>query len=233
MLATFSRRQAQRTCSGARVTIVLLVARAACFRQGLPQSAKVWPRSSTPRGRGSAAPSQNPWMAIPRSQPDSVIACGGGISGEDNDRVSLKLNQHEFLMELASRSANETQVPLEVLTTSTGSILTNFREYAAVVLSLFVGRQETGNAFADVLFGVMNPSAKLPVMFPVKESDGVSACGDQTCFLDDGLFLGWHNLIGKDAAFEFLRCFTRASSLESGQSEVVTFGSPRGTLSIR
>jgi len=42
---------------------------------------------------------------------------------------------------------------------------------ASTIVQAFFGGNETGNAIADVLFGKINPSSKLPVTFPAKLED--------------------------------------------------------------
>mmetsp|Transcript_103210 Transcript_103210/g.296199 ORF Transcript_103210/g.296199 Transcript_103210/m.296199 type:complete len:943 (-) Transcript_103210:332-3160(-) len=134
---------------------------------------------------------------------DVAIACGGVWSGEAADRPTLRLDQHDFLVGLAARNAAETKLPLVVLTMSSGSILTDFAKDSAAVVSLFLAGQATGNAFADVLFGKVNPSGRLPVTFPKQDSDGQAVCQGLECPASEGIFVGWHALIGKPVAYPF------------------------------
>jgi beta-glucosidase len=141
-------------------------------------------------------------MAITKDV-DVVVACGGITSGEYHDRTSLQLVEHDFLVKFAAEHKKRRSSPLVILTMSTGPIRTDFAENAAAMLSVFLAGQETGNAFADVLFGDVSPSGKLPVTFPLTEADGHPICKEQECEFDEGLHVGWRGLIGKKVAFPF------------------------------
>jgi len=52
-----------------------------------------------------------------------------------------------------------------------GAVLTDWDTDVAALLVSFLPGQEEGNALADVLFGDVNPSGKLPVTFPNKENE--------------------------------------------------------------
>ena len=43
-------------------------------------------------------------------------------------------------------------------------------QVAGVLQTWYLGN-ESGNAIADIIYGTVNPSAKLPISFPVREQD--------------------------------------------------------------
>ena len=132
---------------------------------------------------------------------DAVIACGGAHASESYDRSSLRLDQHDFLREVAALSARP---PLVVLAMAPGPILTSpWAAQAGAVLSGFLLGQQTGAAFADVLTGDVSPSGRLPVTFPESEGQGPQPCWDLTCPFDERLLNGWRALHGSAVAFPF------------------------------
>lgn len=101
------------------------------------------------------------------SKCDVIVAAMGEaaeMSGESSCRsdISLPGSQQELLKELL-----KTGKPI-VLVLFTGRPLTITWEQENIpsILNVWFGGTESGNAIADVVFGRVNPSGKLPVTFP-------------------------------------------------------------------
>ena len=96
---------------------------------------------------------------------DLAIVCVGNsneIETEGVDRVSISLPAgQDELVEAVARANPRTVV---VLTTG-APVLMPWVDRVAGILQAWFGGQEEGNALADVLFGDVNPSGKLPVTF--------------------------------------------------------------------
>lgn len=106
-------------------------------------------------------------------QADYVIFVGGlnksaGQDCEDADRESLSLpyGQDEVIMALAKANPN-----LVVVNVSGNAVAMPWvKQVPAILQAWFLG-SEAGNSIADVIFGKVNPSGKLPMTFPVKLED--------------------------------------------------------------
>ncbi|MDW8061970.1 MAG: glycoside hydrolase family 3 N-terminal domain-containing protein [Nitrososphaerota archaeon] len=89
---------------------------------------------------------------------------GSGLSGEGNDRVSLKLPgvQEEFVEAL-----HHTGKPLVlVLVNGRPLILDRIVDKCQAVIKAWFPGEEGGNAIADVIFGYYNPAGRLPISIP-------------------------------------------------------------------
>jgi beta-glucosidase len=101
------------------------------------------------------------------AQCDLVVAVMGEsaeMSGESSSRTDLHLpgSQRELLKVLM-----DTGKPVVlVLFTGRPLILYWEKENIPAILNVWFGGTQSGNAIADVIFGKINPSAKLPVTFP-------------------------------------------------------------------
>ncbi len=87
---------------------------------------------------------------------------------EGFDRLDMKLPgaQNELIERVAKANRNT------IVVLNTGSpVEMPWIEKVPVVLQLWYDSQEQGNALADVLFGDVNPSGKLPTTFPVRLQD--------------------------------------------------------------
>jgi beta-glucosidase len=93
---------------------------------------------------------------------------GEGLVGA-GDRETLDLStEHEQLISAVAGLNGRTIVVLE----GGGAIvMENWIDDVEGILMAWYPGQEGGNAIADVLFGDTNPSGKLPITFPVSESD--------------------------------------------------------------
>jgi len=89
---------------------------------------------------------------------------GSGLSGEGNDRVSLKLPgvQEEFVEVL-----HRTGKPLVlVLVNGRPLILDRIAGKCQAIIEAWFPGEEGGNAIADILFGYYNPAGRLPISIP-------------------------------------------------------------------
>lgn len=140
---------------------------------------------------------------------DYVIFVGGlnksaGQDCEDSDRVGLELPyaQDEAIYALAQANPH-----LVVVNISGNAVAMPWvRKVPAIVQAWFLG-SEAGNAIADVLFGRVNPSGKLPMTFPVRLEDspahnlgaypGIRREGSEIVDLEykEGILVGyrWHD----------------------------------------
>lgn len=95
-----------------------------------------------------------------------VLAIGESaeMSGESSSRTEIDIpqSQVDLLKEL-----KKTGKPIVmVLFTGRPLALTNVKDLPDAILNVWFAGTEAGNAISDVLFGNINPSAKLPVTFP-------------------------------------------------------------------
>ncbi len=127
---------------------------------------------------------------------DEVIFVGGlnhDYDSEGFDRPDMKLPyEQDILIEKLLEVRKDTIIafiggsPVEM----------PWRDKAETILWSYYAGMETGNAFAQILFGEVNPSGKLAESFPAKYEDCVSAKNGQfgvrgKISLSEGLFYGY------------------------------------------
>lgn len=112
--------------------------------------------------------------------------------GEGADRPDMELvrGQNELIAQVAAVNPN-TIVVLNV-----GSPVTMpWLDEVPAVLQVWYGGQELGNAITDVLFGDVNPSAKLPITFPKRLEDNpayINYPGEYgRVYYGEGVFVGY------------------------------------------
>lgn len=82
--------------------------------------------------------------------------------GFDRESMNLPGAQNQMIKDLAKVNPNT----IIILTNGTPVSMMDWIDDVPAVLEAFYPGQEEGNALADILFGNVNPSGKLPVTFP-------------------------------------------------------------------
>lgn len=112
---------------------------------------------------------------------DVVIFVGGlnkatGQDCEDSDRESLALPYNQDAVIEALVAANPRTVVVNV---SGNAVAMPWADKVPAILQAWFLGSESGNSLADVIFGHVNPSGKLPMTFPVRLDDvGAHAVGE-------------------------------------------------------
>lgn len=99
---------------------------------------------------------------------DVAIVLAGTISEEGRDRESIALEKGQDSIIAAVAAANPRTV---VVLKDNASTLTPWIDAVPAVLEAWFPGQEDGAIVARLLFGAATPSGKLPVTFPMRESD--------------------------------------------------------------
>lgn len=127
---------------------------------------------------------------------DAVIFVGGlnhDIDSEGFDRSNMTLPYEQDLLIDALLDVRK-----DLIVTFVGGspVEMSWRQKASAILWSYYAGMETGNAFAKVIFGDVNPSGKLAETFPGKYTDCVTAKNGQSGLwgkirLEEGLYCGY------------------------------------------
>ncbi len=115
-----------------------------------------------------AVPSAMQEAAALARKSDVAVIVVRDYNSEHADRPSLTLPNEQDLLVQTVVAANPRTI---VVVATGGPVLMPWLDQVQAVLESWYGGQEVGNALADVLFGDVNPSGKLPVTFPRSERD--------------------------------------------------------------
>jgi len=99
---------------------------------------------------------------------DAVIVVAGIEEGEFRDRASLQLpgSQEKLIKELAKTGKKV----IVVLIGGSAVTMTNWMNDVDAIVEAWYPGEQGGHAIASVLMGDYNPSGKLPITFPLSES---------------------------------------------------------------
>jgi beta-glucosidase len=117
--------------------------------------------------------------------------------GFDRPNMELPQNQNELIEEVLKVNPNT------VVVLNTGApVRMPWIDNTPAMIQAWFGGQEMGEAIADVLFGLVNPSGKLPTTFPVRLQDNpayVNYPGENgRVYYGEGIFVGYRYYEYKD-----------------------------------
>ncbi|MFX1489383.1 MAG: glycoside hydrolase family 3 C-terminal domain-containing protein, partial [Promethearchaeota archaeon] len=92
---------------------------------------------------------------------------GSGTKNREGDRKSLRL--HEKDEELILNVASENDNLIVILEGGGPIIVENWKKNVSAILMAWYPGMEGGTALAEILFGIINPSAKISAVFPKSE----------------------------------------------------------------
>jgi beta-glucosidase len=99
---------------------------------------------------------------------DVVLVMVGNKDGEGKDRPNITLPQNQDALVSAVAQANPKTI---VILKTAGPVLMPWVDQVPAILEAWYPGEEDGNVVADVVFGDVNPSGKLPMTFPVALAD--------------------------------------------------------------
>ncbi|MCA9732713.1 MAG: glycoside hydrolase family 3 C-terminal domain-containing protein [Deferribacteres bacterium] len=137
------------------------------------------------------------------NESDLVLLCMGlnpDMEGEakDRDRLNLPQSQIDLIKSVTAVNKNT----LVVLYGATPIMMSEWLDDVPAVVDALYPGQEGGNALADILFGEISPSGKLPLTFPKKWEDTPVAKnypGDRDhADYSEGIFVGYRHFDKKN-----------------------------------
>ncbi|KAH7303487.1 glycoside hydrolase superfamily [Stachybotrys elegans] len=135
-----------------------------------------------------------------------VVGLNADLEKEGMDRQSMSLPPNVDELVSAVLAAN----PKAIVVTQAGNpIAMPWVQEAKTIVHSWYGGNEAGNAVADVIFGKVNPSGKLPVTFQKRLEDGPSALSfgsdNGRIYYAEDVFVGyrWFEARNIDVAFPF------------------------------
>jgi beta-glucosidase len=147
------------------------------FEKGVPWKWQVWfptsplraLRAKAPHARVEYDPGTNPASAAALARAADVaivFVCQWESEGMDLSSLSLPGNQDALVEQVAAANPHT----IVVLETGSPALMPWANEVSSILETWYAGSRGA-DAVADILFGDVNPCAKLPVTFPLRDAD--------------------------------------------------------------
>lgn len=170
---------------------------------GYGGSSAVWPSYEITPLKGFQEKSQNNFEII-SSVEDADVAVvvvglhhrpGGDSENWDRKHLNLPKKQIQLIKDTAKKNKNT----LVVLVSGSPVAMSEWIDDVPVVLQAWYAGMEGGHALADIIFGDVNPSGKLPITFPKQLSDSPAHKNENTfpgkdkVFYEEDIFVGYRH----------------------------------------
>jgi beta-glucosidase len=124
------------------------------------------------------------------------------MDAEDTDKKSFKLPSDQ--LELIDKVVAENPKTIVVLISGSPVSMVEWIDKTPAVIQAWYSGMEGGRAIADIIFGDVNPSGKLPITFPKKLSDSPAHKskktypGDEKVNYEEGIYVGYRHFDTKN-----------------------------------
>ena len=137
-------------------------------------------------------------LSVLRRKKKMEIEYGYDSEGADRARLELPQEQIKLIKETVKLNPNT----IVILINGSPISMSEWIDEVPAVVEAWYGGMEAGNAIANVLFGTVNPSGKLPITFPKSITDSPAHKtqrtypGDLTekkVYYEEGIFVGYRH----------------------------------------
>ena len=137
------------------------------------------------------------------SNADVVIIFAGlnhdhGMDAEGEDKHNFELPKEQI--EMIKKTVKQNPKTIVVLVSGSPIAMDDWINNVPSIVEAWYGGMESGTAIANVLFGDVNPSGKLPLTFPKKLSDSPAHKAERNypgiekeVFYDEGIYIGYRH----------------------------------------
>jgi len=165
-----------------------------------------------------------------------AVVFANDVSSEGMDRPSLELPGDQNRLIEAVASANPHTI---VVLHTAGPVLMPWCSKVAAIVEAWYPGQQSGRAIAEMLFGDVDPSGRLPVTFPASERQGPTATHaafpgvGNVVHYAEGIFVGYryYDRFGQRPLFPFGYGLSY-TTFSLGQPKVRTLGSNQFNVSL-
>ena len=166
-------------------------------------SSAVWPPYEITPFKGLKSKGAGKYRITSNIASADAVVIVAGLShkfrqdAEGKDRESLELPQDQI--DLIKQTAKSNPNTIVVLINGSPIAMDDWLDSVPAVVEAWYPGMEGGHVIADILFGDVNPSGKLPITFPKKLSDSPAHSsdrtfpGDQDVYYDEGVFVGYRH----------------------------------------